>query len=170
MLTGAVVFGALAVYVWQRDNAGANGLTLALVAGVWYMGTYALELSSLDPDAKRLWGDVKYVGIGLLPPAFLAFTLQYTGRMRWLSRRLFLLLSVEPLVVLVLLAIPATHDLVRIYPGSAATEQFPIVGLGPIGWINVAYSYGILLFSTGLFVKRLPPSLAPTANRPERSS
>jgi diguanylate cyclase (GGDEF)-like protein/PAS domain S-box-containing protein len=154
LLIGAALFGCFAVYVWlRRGNAGAKGLMLALAAGVWYSATYALELWTAG-SAKQMWGDVKYLGVCLLPAAWLVFTLQYTGRARWLTRRLLLLLSVEPLVVLILLAIPATHDLIHVYP-RGATEQFPVVGFGPIGWINVFYSYGLLLFGTGLFVRTL---------------
>ncbi len=154
MLIGAALFGGFAVYVWlRRGNAGAKGLLLALAAGIWYTATYALELWSVGP-AKQAWGDVKYLGVCLLPAAWLVFTLQYTGRARWLTQRLYLVLCVEPLVVLTLLAIPATHDLIHVYP-SDGTEQFPVVGFGSVGWINVFYSYALLLFGTGLFVRTL---------------
>ena len=154
MISGAALFGAFTVYVWlRRANAGAKGLMMALAAGVWYTATYALELWA-NGSAKQTWGDVKYLGVCLLPAAWLVFTLQYTGRAVWLTRRLLLLLSVEPLVVLTLLAIPATHDLIHVYPPNAL-DQFPVVGFGSVGWINVFYSYGLLLFGTGLFVRTL---------------
>jgi diguanylate cyclase (GGDEF)-like protein/PAS domain S-box-containing protein len=155
MLIGAAVFGAFASYVWhRRGNAGARALMLMLAAGVWYMVAYALELSSRGLDDKQLWGNLKYLGIGLLPPAWLAFTLQYTGRIRWLTRRLFVLLAVEPVAILALLTIPVTQDLVHVYP-PAAGQRFPVVAFGPVGWVNVFYSYGLVVFSTGLFVKTL---------------
>src|SRR6266542_4164189 len=154
MLSGAALFGAFAVYVWlRRGSPGAKGLVLALAAGVWYMATYALELWTVG-SAKQTWGDVKYVGVCLLPAAWLVFALQYTGRARWLTKRLFFLLAVEPLVILTLLGIPSTHDLIHVYP-SIATEQFPTVDFGPLGWINVFYSYGLLVFGTGILVKTL---------------
>jgi diguanylate cyclase (GGDEF)-like protein/PAS domain S-box-containing protein len=163
MLTGAVLFGAFAVYVWRRRGSpGAKGLVLTLAAGVWYTGTYALELWTVG-SAKQTWGDLKYVGVCLMPAAWLIFTLQYTGRARWLTRRLVLLLAVEPLVVLTLLVIPQTHDLIHVYPTQA--ERFPVVGFGPVGWINVFYSYGLLLFSTGLFVKTLVAIARPYRNQ-----
>ncbi len=156
MLIGAAVFGAFGVYVWlRRTSPASKGLLLVLAAGVWYMATYALELSSLRQGGGHAWGDLKYLGICLLPPAWLAFTLQYTGRTHWLTRRLLFLLSVEPLIVLTLLAIPATHDLIRVYSRTTNAERFPIVDFGPIGWINVTYSYTMTILSTGLFVKRL---------------
>jgi diguanylate cyclase (GGDEF)-like protein/PAS domain S-box-containing protein len=166
MLIGAAVIGALASYVWhRRANAGAVALTLMLVAGVWYMVAYALELSSRGLDGMQLWGNLKYFGIGLLPPAWLAFTLQYTGRTRWLRGRLFALLAVEPVAVLLLLTIPATQHLVHAYPPDAGAQRFPVVAFGPVGWINVFYSYGLVVFSTGLFVKTLAAIARPYRNQ-----
>jgi diguanylate cyclase (GGDEF)-like protein/PAS domain S-box-containing protein len=156
MLAGAAVFGAFAVYVWlRRASPGATALILILAAGIWYMTTYALELGTTVLHTKQLWGDIKYVGVAMLPPAWLAFTLQYSGRTRWLTLRRVLWLAVEPLAVLVMLAIPSAHDLVRFYPASPAGERFPLVALGPVGWLNVVYSYGLLLLGTGVFVLTL---------------
>jgi diguanylate cyclase (GGDEF)-like protein/PAS domain S-box-containing protein len=154
LLIGAAVFGAFGIYVWRRrGSSGAKALILILVAGVEYTVTYALELSGTSPESQRMWGDLKYLGICLLPAAWLAFALQYTRRDRWLTRRFLAVIAVEPVLVLITLALPVTHDLVRSYP--AHPEQFPIVRLGPIGWLNVAYSYAILAVSTGLFVVTL---------------
>jgi diguanylate cyclase (GGDEF)-like protein/PAS domain S-box-containing protein len=156
MLAGAAVFGAFAVYVWlRRTSPGATALILILAAGIWYMTTYALELGTTILHTKQLWGDVKYVGVTMLPPTWLAFTLQYAGRTRWLTRRRALWLAVEPLAVLIMLAIPSAHDLVRFYPASSAGERFPVVALGPVGWLNVVYSYGLLLLGTGVFILTL---------------
>lgn len=156
MLVGAAVIGAFASYVWhRRENTGAKALMLMLAAGVVYMVAYALELSSRGIDDKQLWGNLKYFGIGLLPPAWLAFTLQYTGRTRWLRRWLFVGLAVEPVVVLVLLTIPSTERLVHVYPAAVSGEIFPVVTFGAVGWLNVFYSYGLIVFSTGMFVMTL---------------
>jgi diguanylate cyclase (GGDEF)-like protein/PAS domain S-box-containing protein len=156
MWAGPAVFGAFAVYMWsRRTTPGAAALIFILAAGIWYTTTYALELGTTALHTKQLWGDIKYVGVTMLPPAWLAFTLQYSGRTRWLTRRRVLWLAVEPLAVLVMLAIPGAHDLVRFYPASSAGQRFPVVALGPVGWLNVVYSYGLLLVGTGLFVLTL---------------
>ena len=53
-----------------------------------------------DLSGKGLWGDLKYVGICVLPPAWLVFTLQYTGRGHLVTRRLLAVLTAGPLIVL----------------------------------------------------------------------
>ena len=125
LLTGltvmaAVVLSALAIYVWRRREAAA-GLSLAvlLLSAAWWATAYALELSATDLATRGHWGDLKYVGICLLGPAWLVFVLQYTRHERVVTRRLLLLLAIEPLAIWMLLALPATHDLVRYYlPGT----------------------------------------------------
>lgn len=153
MVAAGAVLAVLAGYVWIRRGS-ASGLSLAvlLAAVAWWAGFYAIELSTTDLDARIRWGDLKYVGVSLLPPAWLVFVLQYTGRTRWVTRRLLLLLAIEPVVVWILLAIPATHDLLRFYPDSATGDEIPVVGTGPLFWVHLAYSNVLVLGGTGLFV------------------
>jgi diguanylate cyclase (GGDEF)-like protein/PAS domain S-box-containing protein len=154
LLIGAAVFGGLIIYVRvRRGSPGAVSMMFILLAGVEYTLTYALELNSTDLGTKQMWGDVKYLGVCLLPAAWLAFTLQYTGRGRWLTRRLVALLAVEPAIVLLLLTVPATHDLVHSYPATGG--RFPIVAFGPVGWLNVGYSYALIVLSTAMLVVTL---------------
>ncbi|HJR38403.1 MAG TPA: histidine kinase N-terminal 7TM domain-containing protein, partial [Nocardioidaceae bacterium] len=153
MVAAGAVLAVLAGYVWIRRGS-ASGLSLAvlLAAVAWWAGFYAIELSTTDLEARIRWGDLKYVGVSLLPPAWLVFVLQYTGRTRWVTRRLLLLLAIEPVVVWILLAVPATHDLLRFYPASATGDEIPVVGTGPLFWVHLAYSNVLVLGATGLFV------------------
>lgn len=153
MTVAGLVLAGLAGYVAWRHGTKA-GLTLAilLISVAWWGLAYAVELSVTDVLVKSRWGDVKYVGICVLAPAWLVFVLQYTGRGRLVTRRLVAALAIEPLVVLTLLANGATHDLVRFYPKPAAGEELPVVGTGPVFWVHLVYANLIILTATGLFV------------------
>ena len=105
-----------------------------------------------DLAAKTRWGDLKYVGVCGVAPAWLLFVLQYTGRSRLVTKWLVAALMVEPLAVLAVLAIPATHDLVRFYPESAAGQELPVVGTGPVFWVHLIYANLLILLATALFV------------------
>ena len=111
---------------------------------------------------RLFWGDVKWLGIALLPPAFYAFVMQYTGRRavgepahhgrRWPSSRL---------VTVTLLAIPATHDLVRYYPPEAdADPTGPSPRSGPLFWPFLVYADLVLWGATALFVATLLRAVA----------
>jgi PAS domain S-box-containing protein len=149
MLGGAAFFALAVGYVWRRrGDALAVSLLVMLLAALEWSVAYALELSVRDLGARQLWGDLKYVGICLLTPAWLAFVFHYIGRPRWPSRLVGALLAIEPLVVLVLLANDATHDLVRFYTprGGVVAEA------GPVFWVHLAYTDVLLWLGTAVFV------------------
>src|ERR687886_1468239 len=87
LAAGAVLYLAVAAYVWRhRQAVGAPALILLLLsAAVWTLVS-VVEISQPDPHLQERWGDLKYVGIVTLPPAFVAFAFQYTGRRRRLPR------------------------------------------------------------------------------------
>lgn len=153
MVTAAVVLALLAAYAWRRrGNECGLSLAVLLVAVAWWGLAYAVELSTVELGARERWGDLKYVGVAMLGPAWMIFVLQYTGRGRWVSRRLVALLALEPLAVLVVLAVPATHDLIRSYPASAAGEDLPVVDTGALFWGHLVYSNLLVFGATVLFV------------------
>jgi signal transduction histidine kinase len=149
MLGGAAFFALAVGYVWRRrSDALAVSLLAMLLAALWWSVAYALELSVGGQGARQLWGDLKYVGICLLTPAWLAFVFHYIGRSRWPTRLVGALLAIEPLVVLVLLANDATHDLVRFYTpqGGAVAEA------GPLFWVHLGYTDILLWLGTAVFI------------------
>lgn len=152
---GMLLAGLAAYVARQRGTRTGWSLAVLLVSVAWWGTAYAIELSVDEVPDKELWGGLKYVGICLLPPAWLAFVLQYVGRGELVTRRLLAALAIEPVLVLVLLAVPATHDLIRHYPPPTADERLPIVGTGPVFWVNLVYSNTILLGATALYVARM---------------
>lgn len=153
MAAAGVVLAALALSVWhRRRNPAGLSLAVLLVAVAWWGLAYALELASVDMTVRERWGDLKYAGVVAVPPAWFTFVLQYTGRARLVTRRAVVLLAVEPLLVLTLLAIPATHDLVRFYPPTVEGDELPVVRVGPVFWAHFLFANVLLVVATGLFV------------------
>ncbi|HEX6674593.1 MAG TPA: histidine kinase N-terminal 7TM domain-containing protein [Actinomycetes bacterium] len=149
LMLGGAGFLAVAVgYVWRRrGDALAVSLLVMLLAALEWSVAYALELSA-DPAARQRWGDLKYVGICLLTPAWLAFVFHYTGRARWPSRLVAVLLAIEPLAVLLLLANDATHDLIRFYPADGRT----VADAGPLFWVHLIYTDALLWLGTAVLI------------------
>jgi signal transduction histidine kinase len=149
MLGGAGFFAVAVGYVWRRrGDALAVSLLVMLLAALEWSVAYALELSVGSPAARQLWGDLKYVGICLLTPAWLAFVFYYLGRTRWPGRLVGALLAVEPLAILVLLANDATHDLVRFYTADGG----PVAEAGPLFWVHLVYTDLLLWAGTAVFI------------------
>lgn len=154
LLAGAAAYIGVAAYVWtNRRAAAARALAvLTLAAGAWTL-CYALEVSVQSVEQAELWGDLKYVGIVLVPPSMWAFALEYTGRRRRLLRRDVGILLIEPVLLLGALAVPATHDLVR-----SATVQDGgqlVIASGPLFWLHLVYSYALMLAATFVLVQGL---------------
>jgi PAS domain S-box-containing protein len=153
-LGGGACLGVYTYYVWRRRRASAGvSLAVALAAAGWWGLAYAIELAETRLPARLLWGDLKWLGVAVLPPAWFAFIMQFTGHGRWVNRRTMAALAVPPAAVLALLAIPATHDLVRYYPASAAAD--PADAIAQVGWAFwpfLVYADAIFWSTTALFV------------------
>src|SRR4029450_444481 len=155
LVAGAVLVTAAIVFVWRRRSVAAIGSLLAVLAGaVWWSVCSALELSAGDLAGREIWGDLKYIGVVLLPPAYLAFVLLCAGQLRW-PRWLGPALTVEPLAVLLLLAVPATHDLVRYSPDSATLASNKAAEAGPLFWPHLLYNNALIWAGTVLLVVTL---------------
>ena len=154
LLVGAIFLAGTLAYVWRRrSSAAASALGFLLLASVLWSVCYAFELHGGDIATRQHWGDLKYLGITLLPAAWLVFMLTYTGHRP--SRRLLILLSIEPLLVLVLLANSATHDLIRYYPPGATVDSHPVASNGVLFWPNVIYWYTLIWTGTFIFVRHM---------------
>lgn len=151
-----VVGAGVAALVWSRRQGGAGTALASMLAAlaVWNLA-YGAELLATDPSWRLAFGDVKYAGICALTPAWLTFILCWTGRSARVTRRLLLALAVEPVVLLLLLAVPATHDLVRYLPRGAADPLSVEVSVGPAFWVHLVYTDLLLVPATGLFVYSL---------------
>jgi PAS domain S-box-containing protein len=149
MLVTTAVYLALAAYVWRRRGGGSAGAALALVllALLIWAGAYTIELAATDLGAISRWGDVRYVGLVLLPPAWFAFAALFAGRQSWVNRRNLALLAIHPVLVLVLLANAATHDLIRWYPPEAAADPDAVAEVGPLFWPHLVYS-GVVMWGS----------------------
>jgi serine phosphatase RsbU (regulator of sigma subunit)/PAS domain-containing protein len=155
LLAGAAAYVVVAAYVWtNRQAAAARALTvLTLAAGAWTL-CYALEVSVHGAGQVELWGDLKYLGIVLVPPSMWAFALEYTGRRRRLRHRDVVLLLIEPVIVLAALAVPASHELVRSVTEDPGSGEL-VIATGPLFWVHLVYSYSLMLAATFVLVQGL---------------
>ena len=153
LVFAVVVAGWLMVHAWRRGVGGAREISvLSAAVFVWNLG-YAAEISSVGLGAKVFWARVEYVGIVTVPVAWFVFSLGYTGRGRWVTRRNLALLAVVPLVTLALLWTNGLHGLMWSRTMLDPTGAFLVVEHGPYFWVHLAYSYSLnLLGSVFLFM------------------
>src|SRR5919112_1592970 len=159
---------AAALLVWftlrawrRRGTPGATALAVLMAAGAVWAVAYALSLGTAEPSMRLLWGEIKYLGIVAVPPAWLIFALQYTGREGWVTRRTLTLLAVEPAVTLILTFTNEAHGLFWSSREPRTTGPFPIIEAvyGPLFWVHLSYSYLLLLVGTVFLAQALLSSV-----------
>lgn len=155
---GAAVYLALAAYVWMyRRAAGGRGLVAILLANVEWSLCYAFELSTRTVAAAQVWSGLKFIGIVAFAPAFWTFVTSYSGRRGPLRARTLVLLGIEPVIVLLLLAVPGLSHLIHSYPEDATGHlpSAPVAEAGVLFWPHTVYTYTVLLTAMGILVARL---------------
>nr|WP_290227930.1 histidine kinase N-terminal 7TM domain-containing protein [Trichocoleus desertorum] len=157
----AIAAGAsitLVCLAWRRRSARIAATFGLFMLGVseWLLG-YIWEVSSIDLPSKILAGKAQYLGIVVVPAAWLLFALQYTGRTRWITRRNLLLLTIEPLCMSFLVWTNEWHRLVwsqtSLQPIGSFTLMRVTHGMG--FWVHAAYSYLLTGLGTLLIVRAL---------------
>ena len=151
----------LALVAWRRRSAPGATAFILLMLGValWSVGN-VVTLGSSDLPTVVFWDNVTWLGTVMAPTAWFVFALQYTGRTQWLTRRVVVLLGVEPLVTLLLAWTNGAHGLITssLVLDTSASYTAQIVTYGPWFWVNVVYTYLLILLGTlliGVFIQML---------------
>jgi diguanylate cyclase (GGDEF)-like protein len=158
VLVAALLLLVLARFAWRRRAvAGAAPLALCLAAGAFWAAGYSQELSSADTAGRLLWGKLGYLGRVVIHPAWLMFSVHYTGRRIWLERRRWALLFVIPLITVLLVWTNARHGLIwRTYEWSAAGPTGHMeVEHGAWFWAYIGHAYALTLVGTLLLLRHL---------------
>jgi len=155
-VVASVTLLIVALAIWRRrPGAGVIPLIVMLAGVVEWSLANALELSLTSFFAKQFLSGIVYVGITTVPAAWLLFSLEYTGRGRWVTRRNILLLTIEPLLTLIFVFTNRYHNLFwteRVLDTSGAFVLM-ISTHGPAFWVHAAYSYILILVSTGFLIE-----------------
>ena len=148
---------------WQRRGPGATAYAVLLLSvAIWAAG-YGLELLSEPLAQKLFWSKVQYIGIVVVPVAWLIFALQYSDLVAHPGIPLLAVLMAVPLTTLALLWNPSATSLIwtnaQIIEGSS-------IGLlrlsyGPWFWVHTAYSYFVWAAAAIILLRamRLSPLL-----------
>jgi PAS domain S-box-containing protein len=151
------MLAALGLYVLRRRTLAAKaGAMLALATAEWALGN-AFELGSAGLPAKIFWNKMQYLGLTIVPVAWLVYVLLYTERKQWLTRRNLVLLCIVPFVVLILVFTNEAHGLmwrnVRPRGDMPVTMLLKDEGIG--FWIFITYTYILLLLGVLWLVRLL---------------
>jgi PAS domain S-box-containing protein len=144
--------------VWRRrPGAGVIPFMVLMVAVTQWSLMNTLEFLSTDLTSKFLFIRLTYIGITIVPAAWLVFVLEYTGRDQWLTRRHIQWLAIEPLLVQVFVWTDGYHHLFWDSRALVKSGGYWVteVTYGPLFWLHGAYSYVLILLGAIFLVQAL---------------
>jgi PAS domain S-box-containing protein len=148
LLISTIITLYLAFYSWnRRSNPNALYFSfLMLAVSIWSI-TGAFEMATVTFSIKILWSQLSYIGIAVVGPFWLLFTLTYTNNDQWLQRKFIAILMIIPVIILILVATNSWHGLIwpTITPSSSQPGAILIYGHGTGFYLNALYTY-ILMF------------------------
>ena len=146
-LLAAIVTGiSAAILAWrERPEAGARWLSLLLAGQVWWTTFLVFELEASTLAAKMLWYDVQWIGVVVIPVAWLLFAFEYTGRDRYVTPGAVAALSAVPVVTLVVVATGDPSGLIQVDADVTESASGSFLQVTPGPWYYVAAGYTYLL-------------------------
>jgi signal transduction histidine kinase len=141
---------AAAILAWrQRPDPGATPLVWFLAGQTWWSVCTLFRVSSTTVAAELFWTRVAWVGVVVVPVAWVMFALEYTGRDEYLDRQYVAALSVVPAITVVLAFTPQYHDLLVLQQTTPAGGGATVVEQGGV-WLAVIAGYTYLLAVVGV--------------------
>ncbi|WP_239642063.1 histidine kinase N-terminal 7TM domain-containing protein [Natrinema versiforme] len=143
LLLATIAIGtAAAIVAWrERPEPGAVPLVALLVGQCWWSIFLVFDLEATSLAAKVLWANVRWIGVVVIPVAWVLFSLEYTGRDRYVQPQYVVLLSLVPLVTVAL----ALVDSPLLYADSRLVYEHGVPLLsrtpGPWFWVITVYTY-----------------------------
>ena len=156
------LFIALAILfrAWRyRPRPVVTSFLWLMAAIVWWLLSAIIENMSTNPSLSIFWMKMCYLGITTLPVIWLVFTLQYSDRGKWLTRRGLVLLLILPTVTLIMVWSNDIHHLIwkNIVVDTNLYPMVKTVTYNAWFWVHAIYSYVLLLAGTinlfGLFFR-----------------
>lgn len=148
-LLAAALTVPVGVEAWRNRDEPAAETFLAVAIGLFSWSLiYGLQMGFESVRVQTFWNSLTLVIGSTVPPLWLLFALRYAGLETSLSRRLYALLSVEPVVVALLVLTNGSHELLWTSVHSVG-EAGVTFAFTPLYYVHLLYLYGLVVVSLG---------------------
>lgn len=127
----------------HRQQLPTCAIFLLLSVAEWIVAQ-VLEYISVSFQAKLLWNKLQFVGIAILPVAWLGFCFEYLSYKKFIKLKYFLLFGLIPILFLVLLFTNHFHHLIWKNSFLSANTEFLHKEYNIFFWIFIGYTYTLL--------------------------
>lgn len=151
-LLGSIVLGvAGALLAWrQRPEPGSVPLVALLVGQCWWSATLIFKVQATTVPAKTFWLNISWIGVGIIPVAWLLFSLEYTGYDQYVRPLYVVPLSVIPAVSVFLALTNQYHEFIFFGTGLVERNGLTVLEWEYGIWYYVMAGYTYLLGLAGL--------------------
>lgn len=145
-ILSALISLLAAIAVWRRSAPGSFMLRLLLLSMAIWSAFYSTRWMNISGEAKLFWLNPMYIGIVTVPTLFLLFVLAFIQNTTGLTKRILLLLSIQPVTSLLLIWTNPYHHLFFLSVKTIQENEFVMIELirGPWFFTNLVYSYIII--------------------------
>jgi len=142
----------------RKSVARLCGMMMS-ATGIWGI-TYGMQFTTTSFDQIMFWTYLEYVGIAVIPPLWLIFTLNFAGKEHFLTRNRILALFLVPIVTVVLVATNEYHHLHYRTLILNTSGPVPVVEFetGIWYWIFTSYFYAMLILGAYLMIAKYQKS------------
>lgn len=149
---------SIALSAWRnRDVPGTTAFLCLISAMALWAIAYGLQVGGATEQTKLFWANVNHIAVAAVPPAWLAFALQFTGRRHLLTTRTVGVLSAVSVAYVVLVWTNPQHRLIRelfgVHPVDGGSLLLIDQIFGPAFWLHAVYGYGLMTVGTLLFAQ-----------------
>jgi len=143
MAASLAISSFIGIECWKRRNSPGAVALFVFICGIliWSFGL-GMEFLPLDQDWDTFWTVVTFLGTAIIPPAWLVFALQYSGKEQFVTPKTVVLIAAVPAAFVALILTGAVP------PGELASGQVYLVFLG---YVYLTIMASMLLLVSMLF-------------------
>lgn len=153
LIPGIVLFG-IAMYIQSRPlkKRESGAFTWMMLAGSLWAITNAIQLATPNPGWQRFWHNLTYLGIMIIPTAWLLLSVKITGIFREPVEKYERIFYIFPAITYLIMLTNDWHDL--FFTSSEVVDVGGYAALqstyGVLFYVHTGYSYLILLLGLGI--------------------
>lgn len=155
LISGSAAIVLALVILQHREVSGSIPFALTMIASTIWAWGYATQITAVSPDVALLAVRLRYIGLLAVPTCWLWFALITTETIARLTKKQATLLAFFPVLTFV---VNITNDWHYLFyrrinvmpPGSPLAVTFEY---GPWYWLNVGYSYLVVLIGLWMLVR-----------------
>jgi len=152
ILCGVLMWG-VAYYVCRHRQTPGTWPFFGLFTAIGiYMVGYGIELTMTGLEGMLMAIRVEYLGIALIAPLWLLFSIMYTGHQRWLTRTVMAAIWIVPAITLIAALTMPAHDLFYAKTAAVPTGSLVLLSIqpGPLYWLHIVYTAAAFIAGTAL--------------------